>query len=112
MITRLWHGYTTPQNADAYQAILLGEVMAEIGSREIPGYLGFDGLRREGVTGPDGNEEVEFVTLMYFETLDHVKGFVGDDHEVAHVPERARRVLKRFDDRSAHYERIVSERVR
>jgi hypothetical protein len=47
---------------------------------------------------------------MWFDDLDAVKAFVGEDYEVAHVPERARAVLARFDDRSAHYEVIERRR--
>jgi hypothetical protein len=50
---------------------------------------------------PDG---VEYVTIMWFEDLAGVKRFMGEDYEVAHVPEHGRQVLLRFDKRSAHYE--------
>jgi hypothetical protein len=50
--------------------------------------------------------EVEFQTLMWFESLDAIKAFVGEDYSVSHVPARARAVLKRFDQRTAHYEVI------
>jgi heme-degrading monooxygenase HmoA len=63
-----------------------------------PGFLSIDLVRR---SVPDG---VEFVTLMWFDDLAAVKAFVGEDFEVAHVPERAREVLSRFDERSAHFE--------
>jgi hypothetical protein len=51
-------------------------------------------------------EDVEFATIMWFDDLESVKAFAGEDHEVAPVPERARAVLSRFDERSAHYEAI------
>ena len=41
---------------------------------------------------------------MWFDTLDTVKAFVGEDYEAAYVPARARQVLERFDERSPHYE--------
>ena len=75
-----------------------GEVIPAIEARRIPGFLSIDLMRR---TVDDG---VEFATIMWFESVDAVKAFVGEDYEVAHVPDRARAVLSRFDERSAHYE--------
>jgi heme-degrading monooxygenase HmoA len=100
MICRLWRGWTTPENAAAYEAIVREEVIPEIEAREIPGFLSIDLMSRPAEDG------VEFATVMWFENLEAVKAFVGDDYETAHVPERARRVLSRFDERSAHYEVI------
>ena len=97
-ICRLWRGWTTPDNADVYERIVRGEVIPGIEARRIPGFRHIDLMRRI-----DG-EEVEFLTLMWFDSLDAVKAFVGDDHEVAHVPDAARAVLSRFDQRVAHFE--------
>jgi len=97
-ICRLWRGWTTPDNADAYQRIVLGEVIPAIEARRIPGFRHIDLMRR------DLGDEVEFLTLMWFDSLDAIKAFVGDDHEVAHVPDAARAVLARFDQRAAHFE--------
>jgi heme-degrading monooxygenase HmoA len=99
-ICRIWRGWTTPQNAAAYEAIVRGEVIPEIEARGIPGFLSIDLMRRQVEDG------VEFATIMWFEDLESVKAFVGDDYELAHVPERARAVLSRFDERSAHYDVI------
>lgn len=103
MISRIWHGYTTPENADRYQAIVTGEVIPGIMAMQIPGFEKIELYRR-----PMG-EEVEFITVMWFSDLDAIKAFVGEDHEVAHVPQRAREVLARFDDRSQHYEVLLSK---
>jgi heme-degrading monooxygenase HmoA len=94
----LWRGWTTPDNADAYERIVRGEVIPGIEARRIPGFRHIDLMRRV-----DG-EEVEFLTLMWFDSLDAIKAFVGEDHEVAHVPEAAQAVLARFDQRVAHFE--------
>lgn len=98
MITRLWHGWTTPENADAYEALLRREIFRAIAERNLPGYRGIDLLRR------DIGSVTEFVTLMSFESLEAVRAFAGDDYEAAVVPPDARKLLLRFDDRSAHYE--------
>jgi heme-degrading monooxygenase HmoA len=102
MIVRVWHGWTSAQSAGAYETLLRTEIFAGIGAREIPGYRGIELLRRN-VAG-----EVEFVTVMRFDSLDAVRIFAGEDHEVAVVPPAARRLLARFDARSAHYELVES----
>ena len=98
MICRLWHGWTTPDNADAYEQLLREEVFVGIASRGIAGYRGIELLRR----ATDG--EVEFVTLMWFESLDDVRAFAGANYEKAVVPAAARKILRRFDATSTHYE--------
>ncbi len=98
MISRIWHGWTAPENADAYEALLKGEIFVGIGNRQIPGYRGIHLFRR------DLGDEVEFVTVMWFDSLDAVRTFAGADYEVAVVPPEARALLSRFDARSQHYE--------
>jgi heme-degrading monooxygenase HmoA len=98
MICRLWRGWTTKDNADAYQRIVREEVIPGIEARRIPGFRSIDLVRRERDQG------VEFMTLMWFDSLDDVRGFMGEDYEAAHVPARAQAMLADFDRRSAHYE--------
>ncbi len=98
MIIRIWHGWTTPANADAYEKLLRTEIFTGIVGRAIPGFHGIQLLRR---TAPP---EVEFVTVMRFASLDDVRAFAGADYEVAVVPPAARALLARYDARSAHYE--------
>ena len=96
MIGRIWHGWTAPENADAYEELLRSEVLP--GIHRIEGYRGAQLLRREA------GDEVEFVTLTLFDSLDAVRAFAGEDYEVAVVPPEARKLLARFDERSAHYD--------
>lgn len=98
MICRIWRGWTTAANADKYEKLLRGEVIVGIVNRKIPGFHRIDVLRREL---PDG---AEFTTLMWFDDLDAVRAFAGEDYEAAVVPPEARAVLERFDQRSAHSE--------
>lgn len=99
MIARLWHGWTTPENADAYERLLRNEVFPGIEARGVAGYRGIELLRRPLEAG-----EVEFVTVMWFDSIEAVRAFAGEDHDTAYVPPAARAVLSRFDARSAHYE--------
>lgn len=98
MISRIWHGYTTFENADAYERLLKEEIFVGIKSRNIKGYKGIQLLRRII------NCETEFITIMWFDFLDSVKEFAGKDYENAVVPAKAQRILARFDKQSQHYE--------
>jgi antibiotic biosynthesis monooxygenase (ABM) superfamily enzyme len=98
MICRIWHGWTTPENADAYERLLRSEIFRGIAERGISGYHGIELLRRAA------GGSVEFVTLMWFDSVEAVRAFAGVDYEVAVVPPEARALLERFDARSAHYE--------
>lgn len=100
MITRIWHGWTTADNAQPYEQLLRNEIFHGIVSRRIEGFRGIDLLRRTH------RDEVEFITIMWFDSLDAVKAFAGQDYEVAVVPPAARALLRRFDARSAHYETV------
>jgi antibiotic biosynthesis monooxygenase (ABM) superfamily enzyme len=100
MICRVWRGWTSPDNADAYERIVRREVIPGIEARNIPGFQHIDLMRR------DLGDEVEFQTIMWFDSLDSIKAFMGEDYTVSHVPLEARAVLNSFDDRAAHYEVI------
>ena len=99
MIIRIWHGYTNPERADSYQKLLTKEIFPGIESKNIPGYQGIELLRR------DLGEEIEFITIMRFEGWEGVEALSGDRSQAAYVPTSARRLLKRFDTISQHYER-------
>jgi hypothetical protein len=101
MITRIWHGWTTSANASAYENLLLSEIFTGIAARKIDGYLGISLCKREL------GEDVEFVTVMWFDSIDAVREFAGENYEVAVVPPKARAVLSRFDAVSTHYETVV-----
>ena len=97
MISRMWHGWTNQQQADAYEKLLKTEILVGIAEREIPGYRGIHLLRR------DLGHEVEFVTIMWFDSLGAVCDFAGEDYELAVVPTAAQALLSRYDARSQHY---------
>ncbi|NHJ31298.1 MAG: antibiotic biosynthesis monooxygenase [Asgard group archaeon] len=98
MISRIWYGYTTHENANAYELLLKKEIFVNIGERRIKGYKGIQLFRRKLET------EEEFITIMWFDSLDSVRAFAGDDYKTAVVPPEARKLLSRFDERSKHYE--------
>lgn len=99
MIARIWHGWTTPENAEAYETLLNREILAGIRDRQIEGFRGLELLRLVS------EDEVEFVTIMSFDSIGSVREFAGEDYESAVVPPEARKLLSRYDRRSKHYER-------
>ena len=101
MISRLWHGWTKRENADAYEELLRSEVLP--GIHRVKGFKGAQVLRRD----VKDKDEVEFVTLTLFDSLEAVKEFAGEDYEVAVILPEARKLLSRFDARSAHYETVL-----
>ncbi len=98
MICRIWRGWTIPADAKAYEALLKSEILVGIQDRRIAGYRVIQHLRRSP------GDEVEFVTIMLFDSVDAVRTFAGEDYENAVVPPKARLLLSRFDERSQHYE--------
>jgi len=98
VISRIWHGYTRPDNADAYEALLRDEIIAGIEDRSIEGFQEIQVFRR------DLDDEVEFITVMWFDSMDAIRAFAGEDHDASVVPPAARELLVRFDERSQHYE--------
>jgi antibiotic biosynthesis monooxygenase (ABM) superfamily enzyme len=102
VIARLWHGWTAPENADAYEEFLRTKMFPSI--HAVPGYLGADFLRRKD------SDEIAFVTITRFESVEAVQAFAGEDYERAVVESEARELLSRFDERSEHYE-IVLDRA-
>jgi heme-degrading monooxygenase HmoA len=98
MIGRIWHGWAEPGKADAYESLLKEEIFLGIRDRQIAGFREIQLFRR------NLGAEVEFITIMWFDSLDAVRAFAGEDYEAAVVPPKARALLSRFDERSQHYE--------
>ena len=96
MIARVWHGYARPEHADAYEAMLKPELLP--GISKVKGYKGSYLLRR------NAGEEVEFITIILWESLDAIRAISGADYETAVIPEERRKYLARYDARASHYE--------
>ena len=96
MIARIWHGWTKPADAKAYENMLRNEIFSSIAARKIPGYHGAELFIRQ-----DGNE-VEFVTLLRFESMEGVKEFAGADETRPVIYPGVERLLTRME-RSQHY---------
>ena len=96
MIARVWHGYTKPEHADAYEAMLKPELLR--GVSKVKGYRGSYLLRR------DAGSEIEFITIMLWDSIDAIRAVAGADYETAVIPEERRKYLARYDAKSLHYE--------
>lgn len=98
MIARIWHGYTRPENADAYQDLLETAILP--GIHRVKGYRGAYLLRR------DIGAEVEFITITHWDSMQAVREFAGPERAHAVVPADAQKLLSRYDEESAHYEAV------
>jgi heme-degrading monooxygenase HmoA len=96
MVARVWHGYTTPANANAYEAMLTPELLPGLSSTR--GFRGSYLLRR-----PAG-DEVEFITIILWDSLDDVRAIAGADYELAVIPHERRALLTRWDEKATHYD--------
>jgi heme-degrading monooxygenase HmoA len=96
MIARVWHGFTKPEHADAYEAMLKPEPLPGIGRTK--GYRGSYLLRRLA------GAEVEFITILLWDSIDAIRAVAGPDYETAVIPEERRKYLARYDAKAAHYE--------
>jgi len=96
MIARHWRGWTRPENADAYEALLRDTVLPQI--RKVDGHRGAYVLRN------DTPAESEFIVINFFESLDAVKRFAGPDYKTAVFEPEARRLLSRIEPQAQHYE--------
>jgi heme-degrading monooxygenase HmoA len=101
MISRIWHGWTTHENADKYESLLRADVLP--GIHRIRGYTGAYLLRRDA-----GNNEVEFVTMTQFTDIGAVIEFAGSDYERAVIAPGAGKLLTHYDARSAHYNILLT----
>ena len=96
MVARHWRGWTELRNADAYESLLKTKVLPELG--RVAGYRGGYILRS------DGAEEVEFVVVNLFDSLEAVRLFAGPDYSVPVFEPEARRLLSRVEPTARHYE--------
>jgi antibiotic biosynthesis monooxygenase (ABM) superfamily enzyme len=102
VIARVWRGWTSRENAEPYERFLREQMFPSI--HRVPGFLGAELLRR------DAGDEIAFMTIMRFDSLDAVRAFAGDDYEQAVIEPEARALLARHDERSEHFELVIGDR--
>jgi heme-degrading monooxygenase HmoA len=105
MIARLWRGWTDSiEAAERYEEFLRSTFLPSI--HAIEGYRGATVIRR-GV-----GQEIEFMTITRFDSLEAIRKFAGEDYEAAHVAPRARELLSRFEARCQHFELVIQDECR
>jgi hypothetical protein len=105
MIARIWNGWTSGQDASTLESILTKEIIPEF-EKDLP--KGFRGIHL--LTTEDGNE-VKFTTIMYFDSLEIVKSFAGENYTASHIDPKVKPLLTHYDTTAQHslikYQRIV-----
>ncbi len=96
MVARVWHGFTTPEHADAYEKMLKPELLT--GISKVKGYRGSYLLRKSL------ESEVEFITIMFWDSIDAIRSVTGPNYETAVIPEDRLQHLARYDTKASHYE--------
>lgn len=104
MVARIWHGYTNKENAAAYERLVTSKIFKEIEAKTGDGFEGVQLLKRET------SQEVEFTTMIWFRDLETVKKLTGEDYETAYVPDEARKLLSRFDQKVSHSNLVYSSK--
>ena len=97
MIARIWHGWTKPEDANAYEELLRAEIFPAIAARKLEGYRGAELFIRN-----DGNE-VEFVTLLRFDSMEAVKEFAGSEASKPVIFPKAEALITRMEQ-ARHYQ--------
>jgi heme-degrading monooxygenase HmoA len=104
VIARVWRGWTKVDDADGYEAHLKPELLP--GVSKMPGFQGSYLLRR--IVG----DEVEFVTILLWDSIEGIRALAGTDYETAVIPEERKKYLKRFDAKAAHFEVMAEQKPR
>ena len=99
-IIRTWKGWNSIENAPIYKDMLVNEVFPAVKKK------GVFGLEKVSISIQNKGNEVEFFLVLQFESLDAVKTFAGENYEIAYIPDNAKAVLSRYDDKAEHYEFI------
>jgi antibiotic biosynthesis monooxygenase (ABM) superfamily enzyme len=101
MIARIWHGWTKRADAKAYEEMLRNEIFPSIAARKIDGYRGAELFTHED------DDEIEFLTLLRFDSMDAVREFAGADERKPVIYPKAEALLTRMDERSWHYQIVI-----
>ena len=99
MIARIWHGRTKREDASAYESMLKPELLPGVGKVK--------GFRHSYLLRRDLGDEVEFITVMLWDSIDAIKALTGPDYDTSIIPEERKRYLSSHDAKAAHYE-VVS----
>ena len=96
-IARVWRGTTRPGNAEAFESLLKEQVFPDF-QKGLTGYRGAQLLKRAL------HDYVEFTTIMWFDSIESVRLFAGEDYETAHIDPNVQKLLWQYDMKSLHSE--------
>ena len=96
MITRIWHGRTSLENADYYLNFLLTDGTKEY--RQTPGNISVKVWKREEAGC------YHFCTVTEWESLEAIKLFADEDYEKAVYYPADADILLEFEEKVYHYE--------
>ena len=96
MIVRMWHGRVPTSKAQAYREFVNGRAIPDYHS--VPGNISVHILERQE------GEITHFITMTFWESLESIRGFAGDDLERAKYYPEDDEFLLEFEPRVVHYE--------
>lgn len=96
-MARIWRGWARAEDADRYESLFRNEVLPHV-TQGVRGYRGTELLRRAV------GHEVAFTTIFYFDSMEAIRAFAGDDVDRAVVPAAVQDLLIRFDETVTHHE--------
>ena len=96
MISRMWHGRVPTSKAKAYREFL--------NTRAIPDYQSVEGNVSVYILEQPEGEITHFITLSFWESMEVIRGFAGQDVEVAQYYAEDKDFLLEFEPRVVHYE--------
>jgi heme-degrading monooxygenase HmoA len=70
----------------------------------LPGISKVKGYRGSYLLRGDAGVEVEFITIMLWDSINAIRAVAGSDYETAVIPEERRKYFARHDAKSLHYE--------
>ena len=96
MIVRMWHGRVPTEKAKAYRDFL--------NTRAIPDYQSTPGNLAVYILERPEGEVTHFITLTFWESLDAIRAFAGEDVEAAKYYPEDQDFLLEFEPTVVHYE--------
>lgn len=97
MICRIWKGWTTRENSIKYEELFNREILPKV-TKGVVGYKGVNLLKKHHEL------EVEFTTIFWFESMDAVIDFAGENYNLAVVPERVQKLMLRYEQIVQHHD--------
>lgn len=101
MIARIWHGTTKPTDSDEY--------LEYLNKTGIPDYRRTKGNLRAFVLRRTENETTHFLTLSFWDSIESIKNFAGEDYEKARYYPQDEDFLLTFEENVTHYELFSDE---